>query len=739
MQKIKSTDYYGIGTDEYSFWKTTNNGETWNKLNYGGGEVATSSGRIIIGSTSDEGLRYTDDEFTTVKPSNITEGNYGNIIITDNFEFAYASNLDDDTVVVSQDMGENWEVIPGAAAGTDYKFINGELYIYGEGAVTKISGAAAEVVAGNSTIIGEEITLESLTGDGNGVKAALLIVLNKLFLPIFCKRLAGMSYKKLRSFVPTITYSNNTYDSLVKNTNNKLDFEYYCNMYPLSYSLSDITGSSAVDPNSIIFYSSINNEIDAEMENNTILKDTLDYIDKYMEARKEAATNKFSEVIEEISADISSLKELTYGDDSQFSNSLNACLLLANSQKGAVVETMKNIVSCFYTLDNTRKFAILKMMIFNAIRDKAGLINAKIFNIKRANDNAIVTESSFNINFDFGKALDEAVDKYIETLFNMVSFDNTEDDNILIITAANSYNDNKKHFLDYIATKLGLIEGLTAGVNEQYSNNVNDFISGINNIYNGQEGYVTKKQYCIQKYKQEGAAAIAEFEGHHYHDVCVKTTPDDPNLDTYYSTLDDGDKAEFRATMNEYFDNYTFTFYNIFAGLINSVYSEVSNKLKEIVDVVKPGTEVEDIKEYIECDTDGLSDEGVTKTLDYYSQILEKFRTRCMELLDFVNNSFFTTIVPEEQIDITDDEDEESAIAAGAAAEEDINKDSICYYWKTVLKEQQQQILKNWINNYDDTSSTIENLNIVNSSVNNRAELIKNIFINNWKKSKEVI
>ena len=119
---MNSPNYKALANNEYEVYESLDNGKSWDfKATSAGANSATLSGRIIYGSTINQGLRYSDDEGETIVASDHPTGNYDGII-WDSKSKVFAHSIDDGSILVSTDdspdgIGSVWKLFSAGPTG----------------------------------------------------------------------------------------------------------------------------------------------------------------------------------------------------------------------------------------------------------------------------------------------------------------------------------------------------------------------------------------------------------------------------------------------------------------------------------------------------------------------------------------------------------------------------------------------------------------------------------------------
>ena len=266
---MNSVNYKGLANNEYIVYQTLDNGRSWEPLdNIPQGKSLTLSDRIIYGSTSNQGLRYSDDEGVTIVPSDHPVGNYDGIsYVNETPKKVYAHNIDTGMLVVSTEeakdgIGSEWTEVCNIPVGeTDVKIIDRKICIKTNTGLTTITNGKVETFP-NAKIENGQVVSDNLdTSDYPGV---LVYILNNILLPKLTINLTGINDQDLLSqFLENITYGSLSYNTLF--TNNQLfsgasegdewtdeDFRSLLGMFPIELKTENLVNSEYIDPNTPI-------------------------------------------------------------------------------------------------------------------------------------------------------------------------------------------------------------------------------------------------------------------------------------------------------------------------------------------------------------------------------------------------------------------------------------------------------------------------------------------------------
>lgn len=736
---MKGKNYYGTGDDEYNSYRTEDNGKTWSTTGVSRCPGEKVYDRIIYGSTNNGGLTYSDDGGTTVVQSDRTAGNWGNIVYTtaektteENHGFiVYASSLDKDLVVYTEDLGETWKDLAGAASGNQVKVIEGAVYIYGNGPVTKIEGTTATVIAQNAIPVDGGLISEDIAAEPK-VEGVLKVVLNKLFLPILAKRFTGMKYEDFCDMVPDITLGNVSYTKAVFGNSieeDDIDYEYYCNMSPFSYSLRDIIGTEVSENTQLVYYSSI----DDELESNTVLQEMFDSMDRIMDIKRNITlTTAVDTIYKAGQVDLSPLAEIDQSSE-EYSNAVDYANMLIKVSRTATASMIGTIINKLYTLDNLRRMTILKAAIFETLKEAAGAISQKLVSIKKkiSADIFYVSEGDFDgIELKFGDGLNKALDNYIKAIASLISFDADSGQTgrqYEIITAAETYKAHKGEWTDYIVSHIKLPDVKYETLNP-YIDDLNEFKDKINNI---STKYYENKEACMDayyNYKLPTAGSTEEeiegyrqafeaFAGEEFYNFCLTITNPSQiqDFEDYRNNQSsERDALAIKKKREELYSTYDFK-YRQDINILTDFCHNIKEGLKDAIRETHKGLTPDNVSLYLSEENfstlDIVEEEGseisLKNILSNYTKMFNKYKERTLELQDFVVENFL----------------------------KNSNTDDITLaqsYTKDLIATQDKAI-KAWL--LDPTS----NIDAITDFIQGKGKSLQNAFWYGFKNSKEVI
>lgn len=637
---MNSPNYKAIANNEYEVYESLDNGKSWDfKATSAGANSATISGRIIYGSTTNQGLRYSDDEGVTIVASDHPTGNYDGII-WDSKSKVFAHSIDDGSILVSTDdapdgIGSVWKLFSAGPSGniTTSKDSNGNIYFESDKGLVKTDGNSSENFTGAVVENGEVVAAPI---DKDGYPAKLLYILNEVLLPKLIISLTGFSDPEtLAFFSDGITWGNTSYSNFFSNIqllqdNNVGSKDWtpdelrdLVSMAPFQLSIEDLDANNYVDPQ-IPLLSAI-----GDLDSTPVLKDTLDIITKILDIKKSYAARVMGKAIAEVPTECDNLLSLNLSEE-EYSNALYTQKIFYEVQKTSNISIIDTILNGIYTFDTQRKIALLKAAIYETIIAVAPSIQYQLKQIEKKTNNpeAIITDEDLIINYNFPAGLETALTNYLNTVFTncRLAIENPLD---LKGIAAAWYKNNFRDevlidFANYVQTinikttdcfKGDFIEKINQSVERAraLSPLIDAFIAEIKQIVTGlnDEDTIEIKESAI--HNKEYADGVNLIVGTHTKAEINKILNELANrkVNSYDALIAEISNSELKSYIKEYIQN-----------IYNALHSKMVEKLKDYV-----------FDDYYDSDYD-LEDTLEVQKLE--KDLVKKFKERSIGLMDKV-------------------------------------------------------------------------------------------------------
>lgn len=639
---MNSVNYKGQANNEYIVYQTLDNGRSWEPLdNVPQGKSLTLSDRIIYGSTSNQGLRYSDDEGVTIVPSDHPIGNYDGITYANETpKKVYAHNIDTGMLVVSTEeakdgIGSEWTDICNIPEGeTEVKIIDDNtICIKTNTGLTTITNGKVETFPAAKIENGQIVSDNLDTSDYPGV---LVYILNNILLPRLTINLTGIEDPELLSqFLDNITYGSLSYNTLF--TSNQLfngategdewteeDFRSLLGMFPIELKTENLINSDYIDPNTPVLPG--NNKIDSF----PTLKKTLDIIDGLLSIKREAAIKNMANSISQVGLEpeeINALDNLNLSSE-EYENAIYMQKLFFDVQKDSIVSIMGTALNAIYTFDLSRKVALLKAAIYETINRSAGSIQYQLKNIEKKinNPDFTITDADLNLTYDFATGLETAISNYFNIIFNNIgkyfNDSNTGNKEAAAVWYKNDFREdalnNLRNSIKTISFNFdgvlpdGFKESVESGLEEalNYNTKRNAFVAEIMGILADDSINSIDTSVIVNKDFQDGVDAIKDLT----------------NREEIISALD-----------SIKYKTYTYTNEEKIKDLTKQYIQNVYNYLVERVEGVMSDINY-DYYNTNEDEDNNLVRENLEKAL------VEKFKSRVIETLEIVFNKHLDNI-----------------------------------------------------------------------------------------------
>lgn len=638
---MNSVNYKGLANNEYIVYQTLDNGRNWEALdNIPQGQSLNLSDRIIYGSTSNQGLRYSDDEGVTIVPSDHPTGNYDGIsYVNETPKKVYAHNIDTGMLVVSTEeakdgIGSEWTEVCNIPDGdADVKIVDGKICIKTNTGLTTINNNKIETFPA-AKIENGQIVSDSL--DASDYPGVLVYILNNILLPRLTINLTGIEDPKMLSqFLDNITYGNLSYNTLF--TNNQLfngategsewteeEFRSLLGMFPIELKTENLINSDYIDPNTPILPG--NNKIDSF----PTLKKTLDIIDNILIIKRDAAIKNMANSISQVGLEpeeINALNNLSLSSE-EYENAIYMQKLFFDVQKDSVVSIMGTALNTIYTFDLSRKIALLKAAIYETVNRSAGTIQYQLKNIEKKINNPefTVTDADLNLTYDFATGLETAISNYFNIIYNNIgkyfNDNNTGNKEAAAVWYKNDFREdalnNLRNSIKAISFNFegilpyGFKESIESGLRESlnYNTQRDAFIAEIMGILADSSINSIDTDVIVNKDFQDGVDAIKNLK----------------NRDEIINALD-----------NIKYKSYTYTNIDNIKSLtkqyIQNVYNYLVNRIKEIMVSIN----------YEDYNTNEDEDNNLIRE-NLEKALIEKFKSRVLETLEVVFNKHLDNI-----------------------------------------------------------------------------------------------
>lgn len=639
---MNSVNYKGQANNEYIVYQTLDNGRSWETLdNVPQGKSLTLSDRIIYGSTSNQGLRYSDDEGVTIVPSDHPTGNYDGITYANETpKKVYAHNIDTGMLVVSTEeakdgIGSEWTDICNIPEGeTEVKIIDDNtICIKTNTGLTTITNGKVETFPAAKIENGQIVSDNLDTSDYPGV---LVYILNNILLPRLTINLTGIEDPELLSqFLDNITYGSLSYNTLF--TSNQLfngategdewteeDFRSLLGMFPIELKTENLINSDYIDPNTPVLPG--NNKIDSF----PTLKKTLDIIDGLLSIKREAAIKNMANSISQVALEpeeINALDNLNLSSE-EYENAIYMQKLFFDVQKDSIVSIMGTALNAIYTFDLSRKVALLKAAIYETINRSAGSIQYQLKNIEKKinNPDFTITDADLDLTYDFATGLETAISNYFNIIFNNIgkyfNDSNTGNKEAAAVWYKNDFREdalnNLRNSIKTISFNFdgvlpdGFKESVESGLEEalNYNTKRNAFVAEIMGILADDSINSIDTSVIVNKDFQDGVDAIKDLT----------------NREEIISALD-----------SIKYKTYTYTNEEKIKDLTKQYIQNVYNYLVERVEGVMSDINY-DYYNTNEDEDNNLVRENLEKAL------IEKFKSRVIETLEIVFNKHLDNI-----------------------------------------------------------------------------------------------
>lgn len=641
---MNSHVYKGYSNNEYGLYETLDNGRNWALVN---GDVPANGvatyDRIIYGSTENKGLRYSDNGGLDIIPSDHPTGNWDGITYEGSKVFAHS--MDGDGIFYSEatetnGIGEVWTKIidaPKESVEVTRDVETGDIRFVADNVIIPISPATAEP---KDPIPNVDNSLTDVYYRG-----ALLVVLNQIVMPQLIFKLTGKSdLSTLSYFNSGITYGNTSYNNIFTASNlykdqasddvnfTVEDFKNLAGMMPFNIDVAANTEITQDFSNVPLTDSAIEVE-----ETDTILKDTLDLIDRMLEVKKEYASKRMANTITSVPVDCDNLLDLDLTDE-EYAKAMQTQKMLFDVQKASIISIVSTMLNTIYSFDTQRKIALLKAAIYETVIKIGPNINYQLKQIeKKLNDPEFtITANDLVIDYDFSAGLETATVKYFDTVFaNIKKILTVNNSGSLKNYAASWY---KEYYRDDV---LRLITDKIKQHNIVISSSM---LSHMNDNADKKTAFVTKVRELLPNLTGDVTGAIVlqnlddDIKLYAYGVNAIKDLTDKSSIENALDAIEES-YSQFNATDAELKE--------IVKDYIDNIYNNLIDMLNTELNTVITSDYYVTIDDY-----SNLNNDEILVVQNYCDEIALKFKERCKDLMTIIYNNFLTNIS-----NVEDDED----------------------------------------------------------------------------------
>lgn len=598
--------FYVLGNNEYNIFKTVDNGKTWSHCLTDSCSVTTANngdGRIIIYSSENRGLKYTDDGFATVDDSNVMDGNWSALEmeldekgnpVTDKI---YANSLDGRGIWVTYDFGETWSMLAKGKATKINKDKEGNLVLSGDKDIIKVDKNDNPQVFPNSSYTPEGEVKPKVTKE---MQYGLYYILNKVIIPQLSSILIGDSNMKNLEYNNTTMYKSFWTDGQVyKVTPNDIDFYADVGMRPFHTSdIKDYNELQEAANQTIIDI----NTVDKEQNITPKLQKTFNIMDSIINNYKSLVLAGEGREVSKKDEDYTGLTE----------EEIPTMKFFYDIKKGALMSVKGTIINSIFTFDNSKRTSLLKASIIKAADLLKATINADLSSIEKRLENGFiedVPEGMFN--YDILKAWKDGLYYCIEDYYRQcktnINIITADEDRDLITVAAKKYKTIRENLLDVVTSDI--IYSLNMPTNDKNDN----IVKGVSENF---KLFQEKISGCVDLWR----SSILEHKP-------IPRGELDSMIDEALNKY-----KQFNDSIKEKTPDYGLEY------ISREIKNDVYIKIQEEVNVSN-----DKLKDRFYFDQDDYDEElyklapsEVQRVNGYYRQIIDKFKDRCNNLVEII-------------------------------------------------------------------------------------------------------
>ena len=483
-------------TEEGKQYISSDLGKTW-KFFGDGGNIFNSGTNLILGSTEDLGILYSNNSGTYWNETNIKEGNYKILFAVGSFIFA--GSFDDSGILKSNDDGITWETTEIGSGYWTRASVSENLYlIIGEGGYASVDPTSGEVSivsisssnlnsfnsvtsdggASDSSDSSDEYDnyevnrqnlryTENIIVDGKLTDDRLhslinYIINNVIKKDIYISKTGRTGLNVNSSFATNLTSQESkivcSSDDVYRlyKSSSIIDWESDLGMEPFDgISVSDLINSNVVEEENI--YDSVKGEDDKS------LLQLISYIRNYINKRKSAYNSYVEGKIDDQTEDIEKIKSLTT-DSSMLVSNIQAYKLYISSENNAAKILSSSLSEELFYFDDYMIELLIKNAVYETIIQVIGHIKFKLISLGQESekDGFIKIYNPLKddkLQYNFDKGLEIALNNYLEYVSNNIIKLNSSNDQNLINIAADYYKRYKREeYIQSVIVMLGETE-----------------------------------------------------------------------------------------------------------------------------------------------------------------------------------------------------------------------------------------------------------------------------------------
>lgn len=598
--KVNSENDYLTSSDNGRTWKLTGTGSFNSLFNI--------NKRIIAGSKKNLGLSYSDDGGVSWTSSNITSGNWGNIVYST--DRVYAGSFDNNGIVYSMDNGETWTYCTEegnyvsnakAKAKSSDKEI---LYMAGTSGISSVYKGEVRLVdinpstllSGNGNVYFSssdrlEFDLHSKILSNEEIDGILLIIINKVVYPVLCDRILGTrkfidssSYVSLKnSQTKRIVVGNEDPYKIYRYTS-IIDWENDIGMKKIgTITISDLLKTDTVDD--VALNGAVEN-----YNNNSKLDELIKKVSAYISYKKNLAfangKKKITECAITASSDIASVSSSL----EMASNNIEMLNTLDDAQKQSVTIILSKMLDMIFTFDEPAIRSLINGALIETVKNTAGNIKMRLLKanveLYKSGKEFVMDPSEFKFSYDFYAGLEEAFSKYMSRMSSNILVVNSNGDKDVILQASTFYKHEEREEL------------------------INEAVSLLNKTSYKSSMYITEIQLNINDYFSKLKTVLKNSES-------LSAEDRKSAVDKITHTFEYDDAIQAKEILNSFFTTLRTNYYYNLQNNISFKYFENYND-----------------------SLDGFSTEEKDRAYGYLDEIHEKFLDRCTELLQFQYDNF---------------------------------------------------------------------------------------------------